>query len=214
VWLDLQRDAPNSDNLNALDKRDINRFDRPYAGRWNPTAAQYSDAVLFASAIAPLGLLADEGKRWRNLYEYSQVQLLTLGGVLFSKASTTRYRPYAYSDEAPLEERTDIDTKRSFFSGHAAHISASAFYLAHKLTGSQLTGGNRPWIWAGATAVAITGGTLRVQAGKHFPTDVIAGAAWGALTATFVVKQKHNDDSKVILQSNASQMMIGFTQAF
>ena len=74
----------------------------------------------------------------------------------------------------------NTDSALSFFSGHAsmtATLGATATYLAFTRSPSSW----RPWV----TLVAATGVTTfvsiqRVRAGKHFPTDVIAGSVAGA----------------------------------
>ena len=70
---------------------------------------------------------------------------------------------------------TGTDTALSFFSGHAsetAALSATATYLAF----ARSSGTARPWITLVAGTLLTTFVSYeRVNAGKHFPTDVIAG---------------------------------------
>ena len=40
---------------------------------------------------------------------------------------------------------------------------------------------HRGWLWAGSLTAATAAASLRVAAGKHFPSDVLAGAAMGSL---------------------------------
>ncbi|MDH4351139.1 MAG: phosphatase PAP2 family protein, partial [Gemmatimonadota bacterium] len=91
------------------------------------------------------------------------------------KAGVGRPRPVLYTLQAP-QAALATDNLRSFPSGHAsaAFAVATAYWLARRdLTGSPGAAG-----WA-AVGAAATVGVLRVVAGKHFPTDVIAGALLG-----------------------------------
>ena len=46
----------------------------------------------------------------------------------------------------------------------------------------------RGWVWGGCLTAAATTGYLRYAAGRHFPTDILAGAAIGALAGYLVPK--------------------------
>ena len=88
------------------------------------------------------------------------------------------------------------DSALSFFSGHAsmtATLGATATYLAFTRSPSSW----RPWV----TLVAATGLTTfvsiqRVRAGKHFPTDVIAGSVAGAGIGVIVPHVHRTTDVK------------------
>jgi len=90
-----------------------------------------------------------------------------------------RRRPVLYTVEAPgaVSER---NSRRSLPSGHTsvAFAVATSYWLSRRaLHGSPGVPG---WV---AVAVATGVGVLRVAAGKHFPSDVVAGAALGVGTA-------------------------------
>jgi membrane-associated phospholipid phosphatase len=91
------------------------------------------------------------------------------------KAGVGRPRPVMYTARAP-DVAHRADNLRSFPSGHAsaAFAVATAYWLARRdLNGEPGVAG---WTAAGAAA---TVALLRVVAGKHFPTDVLAGALLG-----------------------------------
>jgi len=90
------------------------------------------------------------------------------------KVGVGRPRPVMYTARAPAAP--SWENRRSFPSGHAsaAFAVATAYWLARRdLTGSPGAAG-----WA-AMGTATTVGLLRIVAGKHFPTDVLAGALLG-----------------------------------
>jgi undecaprenyl-diphosphatase len=116
---------------------------------------------------------------------YAESISLTVALTDMVKVAVRRPRPRAYIDaEAHRGDltylNTSTDSALSFFSGHSsttAAIGATATYLA--FTRSPYT--VRPWL----TLVLAAGLTTfvsveRVRAGKHFPTDVIAGSVAGA----------------------------------
>jgi membrane-associated phospholipid phosphatase len=44
----------------------------------------------------------------------------------------------------------------------------------------------KPLMWAAAAGIPAFTGIMRVKAGEHFPTDVIAGYTFGALLGFFI----------------------------
>jgi membrane-associated phospholipid phosphatase len=91
------------------------------------------------------------------------------------KAGVGRPRPVVYTARAPYVAH-DGDNLRSFPSGHAS--AAFAVAAAYWLTRRDLTGSPGAAGWA-AVGAAGTVALLRVVGGKHFPTDVLAGALLG-----------------------------------
>lgn len=116
---------------------------------------------------------------------YAETVSLTLALTNVVKMAVRRPRPIAYAEaeahvDDPTYSNTSTDSSLSFFSGHASMtgaIGATATYLAFTRSPSSW----RPWVTLVA-ALGVTSFTSyeRVQAGKHFPTDVIAGAFAGA----------------------------------
>ena len=104
--------------------------------------------------------------------------LMTSALQVLTSYAVGRPRPRVYGSEAPLEERTDANAARSFFSGHMADtlvVSVGVMQTFMRLGRPTLA-----WLvlGLGGAGSAFVGAT-RVLAGSHFPTDVIAGAAIG-----------------------------------
>ncbi|HVY26389.1 MAG TPA: phosphatase PAP2 family protein [Polyangiaceae bacterium] len=130
---------------------------------------------------------------------YSETVALTLALTNVVKMAVRRPRPLAYTALAahrddPNYSSTSTDSSLSFFSGHASMtsaIGATATYLAFTRSSGRL----RPWL----TLSFFTGLTTfvsveRVRAGKHFPTDVIAGAIAGAGIGVVVPHLHRSED--------------------
>jgi membrane-associated phospholipid phosphatase len=115
---------------------------------------------------------------------YAETVSLTLALTSIVKLAVRRPRPIAYQEaeknrDDPEWSNSSTDSSLSFFSGHAsmtAAIGATATYLAF----ARSPGTYRPWLTLSVATVVTTFVSVeRVRAGKHFPTDVLAGAFAG-----------------------------------
>jgi len=97
--------------------------------------------------------------------------------VQWLKVATHRSRPVLYTDKA-AEVAADRDSRTSFPSGHTAATFALATSYAVAAQRQQIPHATRNSVLLFAAAATI--GALRVAAGRHFPTDVLGGAALGA----------------------------------
>jgi membrane-associated phospholipid phosphatase len=103
----------------------------------------------------------------------------TFGLTQVSKAIINRKRPVLYTEDAE-EAATHVGSHRSLPSGHASFAFALA--TSYVLSMKNKKGVGRYWPLAAAAAIS----AMRVAAARHFPTDVIAGAAVGAGTAIVI----------------------------
>ena len=134
---------------------------------------------------------------------YSQGYVLTESITGIFKGLTERRRPFSYIDagalerlepdsrEELLEDVLHYDVTNSFFSGDASLMVFGLTFFALALTmtsgAAGATFGARRFVWVWATTCALLGGSLRVLSGKHFPTDVLVGALFGAAIAVVLV---------------------------
>ena len=175
------RSAPTTDDINKLDSSDINSFDRRYAGYWNTDAQKLSDILLYGGALTPLAMIANKKNDYVTLgVMYLETLVLTGGGMAMAKGSVTRYRPLAYSKDAPLADKLGHDTKRSFFSGHTAYATSGFIFTAKVFSDYYPQSKYKPVVWGSAITGSLATAWLRVKGGKHFPSDVLTGFAWGA----------------------------------
>ena len=88
-----------------------------------------------------------------------------------------RKRPVLYTGDATAAA-ADKENQQSLPSGHAsvAFAAATTYWVLARRERLPHRRRNTILLYAGAVGVA----ALRVAAGKHFPTDVLAGAALGS----------------------------------
>jgi membrane-associated phospholipid phosphatase len=170
-------------------KDGLNPLDRAFAGRYSPAWSQASDIGALALAISPIPLLwIDEG--FVNMLNDSvviyQSGLLAVAFSGISSSGTGRGRPYVYGDTAPDDVKRSPEASLSYFSGHstlAFALSTSLFWTINR----RHPGSAYSWtVFTIGTATASFVATARVMAGKHFPSDVLAGAAVGAGVGTLL----------------------------
>lgn len=98
------------------------------------------------------------------------------------KITAARERPYVNYGTDTGERLQEKNL--SFFSGHSSltfSLAVGAGIIAER-RGYRLA----PVIWASGLAIAATTGYLRMAADRHYATDVLAGAAAGALGAALI----------------------------
>jgi membrane-associated phospholipid phosphatase len=111
-------------------------------------------------------------------------EVVALQGLLNSclKYAFARQRPYAHLGLA--EDGPSLDDNVSFYSGHTSTVFALVAAAATVATLRGYSGAG--WVWGLGLPVASVVGLLRVAAGMHYATDVIAGALIGALVGVAV----------------------------
>ncbi len=171
----------------------------------DPHAATYSNiglytAIAFAVADPVLSGIRDGTDALLvDAFMYAESGSLALTVTDITKIAVRRPRPIDYINCPPVPNSdgsgtmanpragcNSTDLGLSFFSGHAAavaSIGATATYLAFVRSPHS----PRPWVTLGlATALTAFVSYERVRAGKHFPTDVIAGSMAGAVIGVLV----------------------------
>ena len=192
------QDALTPAQIAELDREDVNGFDRSSTWRWSPAAATASNILVGLTLMAPLSLAVTEPGSQRAgtvLTMYGETLLLNGGIVTMLKGLVNRTRPYAYNDDPDIsmEQRTSHDTVLSFPSGHTANAFAAAVFMSTVYGRLHPDGSGRAWVWAGSLTAAAGVGYLRYAAGKHYPTDIIAGAVIGSLVGWLVPKLHEQD---------------------
>ena len=186
-------------DISSLDPNDIPNFDSKAIDNWNLNSMKMSDLLLFSSIAAPGLLMLD--KKIRNDYRsfsliWAESIFLALGITNFTKVLVGRPRPYLYADNASNDYKLKKDNKKSFFSGHTSISAVSWFVMASMYDDYRPGDAISSYLWASAFLVPAYTAYCRYDAGKHFPSDLIAGYLVGGAVGVLVPKW-HTKSSKV-----------------
>ena len=175
-------------NLSLED--DLIKFNRRHQPRYSEQASKDSDILFYGSY--PLGfllLLDDNIRRDAGRISIMYIQALALTGTMYTMtaSSVDKYRPLAYSDDAPMSERMSSGAKNSFFAGHPSVTATSMFFAAKVYSDYYPERKGMHWfLYSAATVATLSNGYLRFKAGKHFPTDILIGMPLGALNGILI----------------------------
>jgi undecaprenyl-diphosphatase len=205
---EIQATAPGPiSNLLSIDRGAVTQSVDPNANTW-------SDVVLWASigyAVAD-PILSGFRDGWdAGLVDgvmYAETLALTEMLTDITKIAVRRPRPIDYLN-CPVQTTTTAavspacagtNNDLSFFSGHAATVSAigaTATYLAFERSPWSL----RAWLTlSGAVVMTTLVSYWRVRGGDHFPTDVIAGSMAGAAIGILVPHlHRHVEEAPPVL---------------
>jgi membrane-associated phospholipid phosphatase len=136
------------------------------AATWSDRLRAASDLGMIATALA----VHDDEHPWRLR---AKTLLVEEVGAIASTSLTSLLK------NATGRERPDGSDDQSFPSGHASRAFAYAAASRRNLEATNLARGWRIGLTAGLETLAIGTGWARIEAQKHYPTDVLAGAALG-----------------------------------
>ncbi len=181
------------DEVLGLDRAQVNEFDRIATYQYSAGAQEASDMLRWASRLMPVVLLADRDMRGDAVMLAmlaAQAMVVNNGITSLTKSGFGRTRPYVYNELVAVDDKLTPGAKRSFISGHTSNTAAMSFFTAKVFADYHPDSKWRPFVWAAAAALPAATGYMRVKAGKHYPTDVLAGYAVGALSG-YLVPQLH-----------------------
>jgi membrane-associated phospholipid phosphatase len=148
---------------------------------WNGAAARGASHVLAIGVVGGASLAAVAGQPTARARGDAAVLATAVAwsaaAAQWLKVGVHRARPALYRSGAPAAA-ADPANRESFPSGHASVAFAAATAYTTLALRQRLphTGRNALLLYAAAVGVAAT----RVAGGRHFPTDVLGGAALGA----------------------------------
>ncbi len=169
-------------------------------------------------AVLPLVLLADKSTR-NNAgtvgLMYFETMSLNVAITNLTKNLFKRKRPFVYGDLASMEKKMEVDSRKSFFSGHTSVAASMSFFTAKVITDFHPNSKYNSVVWIGAATIPAVMAYLRVAAGKHFFTDVIVGYLVGGAIG-ILVPQLHKKENLEIGQglNNQNVPLVHFTLRF
>lgn len=183
------RDRTPDITLADLRLPNIPRFDR-FATRFSSnTARKASDYTLYAGAVMPFLLLAGQETRQdfgKIAVMYAEVAFINLGLTDIIKSTALRPRPYVFDENLAPETVLSNGDRAAFLSGHTSGTAAGSFFFARVFADYYPDSKLKPYVWGTAIAMPALAGWLRIRAGRHYPSDVIAGYALGAAVGYFI----------------------------
>lgn len=182
-----------ANQLEALRAAELNGFDRQATKQKSDPFRRLSDDLLRSSALAPGLLMVGKPARNKALVVAvlaAETFLVTEGLTKTAKVIFRRNRPLTYNTNFSSGEQQSNDARQSFPSGHTSITAGMSFFAAKVFHDLHPESKARPFVWAGAALLPAATGYARYRAGKHFPTDIIAGYALGA-TVGIIIPELH-----------------------
>ncbi|PYP75045.1 MAG: hypothetical protein DMD25_13910 [Gemmatimonadetes bacterium] len=161
------------------DPQSLPGIDRSALHTFSGSAGTMSTALLVGT-VGFAGIASLDGataaQRRGHVAVFANSLAWTLAATDWMKVLVRRKRPVLYTADAAAAAG-DPNSQRSFPSGHAsiAFAAATSYVVMARREHLPHRGRNAALLYVGALGVA----ALRVAAGKHFPTDVLGGAALG-----------------------------------
>ncbi|WP_437541107.1 phosphatase PAP2 family protein [Sorangium sp. So ce367] len=168
--------------------------------RGNPnTAHDLSNVtVLGVAPAAALGLTAlaawYDGRSDNiaaDLVIVTEAMVVAMNMNQITKYIAGRQRPYAHHDNLDVLRAGEgtsgalpHDDDLSFFSGHSTAVFSLA--AASGTVASMRGYRAAPWVWANGMAIAALSGYLRIAGDRHYFTDVLTGAVFGAASGVLI----------------------------
>ncbi len=140
---------------------------------YSTTAAYYSTAMLNDSGTA-------EGDVGKISWNKAKAMNLGFGAFVLDFGATEVLK--SVTDR----ERPDGKSRDSFPSLHTSGAAVQATLAARNLEYTNLSDAGRAWASAGLYTVVGSVGWARVEAGHHYPSDVLVGYALGSFIGNFV----------------------------
>lgn len=201
------------DEINKLDAKNIWGFDRTTVDNISASAANRSDMFLYASLATASSVLAFKNTR-SDLLKIAVVGaetvFYTVGLTYAAKTLFLRPRPFMYNANNNLYDKADSDGRFSFFSGHSSISAAATFFTASTLNIYLPNLKYKAILWTAAAVLPAATALYRVQAGKHFPTDVITGYLVGSALGIGIPYLHSKPTNKISVESGLNGLNIRY----
>ncbi len=198
-------------------KEDLNFIDRSVVGNYDLDIATYSDYLIF-SLIGGVFILNKLNTTWENYLIESTIILesflINNFFTTVAKYSIRRPRPYLYQDGVTKEELTDPEGSVSFYSGHSSNSFAVATTFATIFSKKFEKIWQKSLIWGVPLSIATLIALMRVEAGKHFYTDILAGMLVGVSVGYLVPYLHETKKDPIIIGGDSKTIHISFGGSF
>lgn len=180
-------------DVSSLSRSSIPSFDRWAIGFHSAALSNLSSGLAWSEFALPAALASWEiirGQRpWHGAVTDAVIlqEALMISGALsnYAKSFPLHSTPLTYDAAVGIEEKRKPQNVSSFFSNHTATAFTIASFTGYTFQLRHPESPLVPWVWGTGLSMAAGVGALRVMAGKHFPSDVLMGAAVGSLCGYF-----------------------------
>ena len=196
---------PSLAEINALNPNDLNFLDRGAIDNFSTTAQNASDIIFYSATALPfITYFSNKCRSNGGVIALMALEtaLLNTGITSIIKGSVERYRPFNYNPNVSEDMKLSSSSNFSFVSGHTSITAAFAFLTARVITDLHPDLNKKYLVWTTAATLPAVIGILRVQAGRHFPTDVIGGYIVGAAIGYFVPSLHIVKDNNIKVSTN------------
>jgi len=166
----------------AMHHGQVNWLDRHATYRYDRDLMEVSDQLGVFTFAAPVALMLDRRARGiggQVAVMFAETYLLAQAMPALAKGAFPRYRPYVYDPTLSYEEKTLTDPGKAFFAQQTTLTFASAAFVATVYSDLHPGSKANKWVWAGSMGAASAIAVVRHESGKHYATDILAGAAVG-----------------------------------
>jgi membrane-associated phospholipid phosphatase len=193
----------------AINRNILNGFDR-WALEQDPSKiAQFKEICNYTMntiIVLPALLLFDKQirKDWLDLLlMYAEATFITSNFFNYSflgPSFQNRFRPVAYYEQIPYDQRNSGNNRNSFYSGHVASASVVTFFMAKVYCDyNPDIGYNKYFIYSAAAIPPLVVGYFRIRELKHFPSDVMVGLVVGGLCGILIPEFHRFQDKDIKL---------------
>ena len=185
------------------DPADLSGFDRYAVGKDSKPWKTFSDVALIGSLIIPVlylgleSLVLPTDEPWGDFFG----DFIVMAESIALSASVDTVLKFAFRRPRPVNYTSagltgNMESQLSLPSGHAALVAAATTALTTTIFLRHPDSKVRYVVLAAGIVVSLLTAFARVQAGEHFPTDVITGLVGGG-AAGFAVPYLHRKHSPV-----------------
>ncbi len=173
---------------------DVNGLDRGTATRRNDTIDKVSTGAAAAALGWPFAAIFLDAKTSKDAITdglvTGQAVLVDVAINQMVKYAVHRPRPFIYGIQSG-SELTKNDNYYSFYSQHTSIVFAAGISYARTYALRHPTSRRRWLVYTAAVGGGSAVASMRVLAGRHFPTDVMAGAAAGTGIGLLIPRLHH-----------------------